>query len=192
MKVRFILLTAVMLIPALTAAALSQEVFQPEFRSLLDIDWVMRPRLNIHESYWLVERDVNRIVGTATWDDFQRRFTLFDKTGKYAGFMQATILARTPSRVHKQYLLYDENNEYRRVFVRELGGELIPPGRQAPVGVPSLEPVRGSAGRELGGDLTPYKSGSVAVPLPERKTLFFPWEVEETLDEMRLPGGTPP
>jgi hypothetical protein len=158
----------------------------------MDIEWTMRARPNFQDSYWLVERSVNRIVGTATWNGFQRRFTLFDKSGKYSGFMQATTLVRPPSELHKQYLLYDENNEYRGVFIRELGGGLLPPGRQPPVGVPSLEPARGSAGRELGGDLTPYKVGNVTLPLPEMKIQFFPWNVEEVLDEMRLPGGMAP
>jgi hypothetical protein len=192
MKTLFILLTAALLIPALSEPGPCQDVLQPEYRTLMDIEWVMRSRLNIHESYWLVEPSVNRIVGTATWNNFQRRFTLFDKSGKYSGFMQATLLVRPPSELHKEYLLYDENNEYRGVYIRELGGGFLPPGRQSPVGVPSREPARGSAGSELGGELTPYRIGSVALPLPEMKIQFFPWNVEEVLDEMRLPGGMAP
>jgi len=174
---------------ALSNSALPQEAVEPDSRPLVDIGWVMRYRETLHNAFWLVDPAVNRIVGTAIWDAFQRRYTLFDKTGRYGGFMQAVTLDRKPYSYHQQYLLYDENNEYRGMSIRGLGGRTVQHIRPAPFGVPTLEPPS-QPRSELGGQLQLYQVGNVALEPPELNIRFFPWEIERILDQMALPSAT--
>lgn len=185
----FSLIAFLLMLALLSGPGMCQESVESDSRALLDIGWVMRPRQNLENAFWLVDPEVNRIVGTALWDAFQRRYTLFDKNGKYGGFMQAVTLDREPYSYHKQYLVYDENNEYRGMSIRQPGGRTVEHIRPLPFGVPSLEPPA-KPKYELGGGLRLYPLGIVALPPPELNIRFFPWDIEQILDRMELPSAT--
>jgi len=189
MDARLPLIMTFLLALAQAIPAFAQESVQPDARPLVDIGWVLRYRETLNNTFWLVDPVANRIVGTAVWDSFQRRYTLFDKTGKYGGFMQAVLLDRRPYSYHQQYLLYDENNEYRGMSIRGLGGRTLQHMRPAPFGVPTLEPPP-QPRAELGGQLRLYQVGNVALEPPELDIRFFPWEIERILDQMALPSAT--
>ena len=78
-------------------------------------------RPNYAGSDWVFDQTNNKIIGYAPWDSVQRRWTLFTLTGKYAGFVQATMGATNPLH-YKQYLKYDKDNRYKGVLIARLGG----------------------------------------------------------------------
>jgi len=119
------------------------------------------------------------------YDEVRRRFNLFDLKGGYSGFLQATMLDFEPEPLYKQYLWYGRDNNYKAVFVRQLGGRLLPLEPETPPHLRQFAPGPrpGTYGRELGGELYPYVSGNVPLAPPEEKKIgIFPGEVEEVLD----------
>jgi len=91
--------------------------------------------------------------------------TLFTLTGKYGGFIQATIGVTKPPH-NLQYLWYDKDNRYKGVFIAHLGGRPVTP--ELPFG-------------ELGGNLEIYPIGNIPLRPPS-------YEIE--LDPLkRFPEG---
>jgi hypothetical protein len=115
-------------------------------------------RPNYAGSNWVFDQRNNKIIGYAPWDSVQRRWTLFTLTGKYAGFVQATLGATNP--VHyKQYLKYDKDNRYKGVLIARLGGR--PLTKDRPYG-------------ELGGSLDLYEIGNIPMTRPSYQLQIDP------------------
>jgi hypothetical protein len=189
MNTRALIVVAGLMLMVSCNPGLCQDSLEREDRSLMDIGWAIRARQDLTDGYWLIERHTNRIVGWAIWDGFQRRYTFFDRHGKYAGFMQAMTLVKKPYSFHRQYAVYDENNEYRGFSVRELGGFSIQHIHPTPFGVPSLEPPLVPK-REIGGELLFYPRENTPLAPPDFRIRFFPWDIEQILDQMELPSAT--
>lgn len=157
---------AVLLIAALPARG-QFEVMPQE--PLETTNYYIAPRPNYAGSDWVFDQKNNKIIGYAPWDSVQRRWTLFTLTGKYAGFVQATLGATDP--VHyKQYLKYDKDNRYKGVYIARLGGRPLTTDR--PYG-------------ELGGTLDIYEVGNIPISRPSYELqvdplLRFPEGVDVT------------
>lgn len=161
------------------AASLDQEekpIFEQSFN--------LRPSMQSPDGYSLVNQSTGKTIGTALWNDMQRRFILSDRKGEYAGFLQATVLDSQAPKIYKQYLAYDQDSNYQGVIIKELGGMPLPltkPPSLAEI-VPGLQPK--PLGNELGGQWQFFRTGNIAleeVPEPEIRTL--PREIEDILDE---------
>ena len=109
---------AVLLIAALPA--MGQFEVMPQ-EPLETTSYYIAARPNYAGSDWVFDQTNNKIIGYAPWDSVQRRWTLFTLTGKYAGFVQATMGATNPLH-YKQYLKYDKDNRYKGVLIARLGG----------------------------------------------------------------------
>jgi|GEM_PF-4888111 len=189
MNKRFLVVAATLMMLLPWGLGLCQDSMVRDARMLMDIGWVIRARQDLTNGYWLVERHTNRIVGWAVWNDFQRRYTMFDIQGRYGGFLQAVTLVPKPYTFHNQYLVYDENNEYRGISIRELGGYSVQHIHPIPYGVPSLEPLP-EPKPELRGELLFFPRDNTPLAPQDFRIGFFPWEVEQILDQMELPSVT--
>ncbi len=129
------------------AAPLHSERYKDE---LTEANFLILPRPNYQGSYWLIDQATNDIVGYAPWDALKRRWTLFNLRGEYQGFMQATIGDRNPPD-YRQYLWYGKDNQYKGVFIAQLGGR--PQTPDLPHG-------------ELGGSLNFYPKGNIPLAPP--------------------------
>jgi hypothetical protein len=116
-------------------------------------------RPNYAGADWVFSQTNNRIIGYAPWDSVQRRWTLFTLTGKYAGFVQATIGEATYPIHYKQYLKYDKDNRYKGVLIARLGGR--PLTKDRPYG-------------ELGGSLDLYEVGNIPTTPPSYQLQIDP------------------
>ncbi len=117
---------------------------------LVEADFRIVPRPNYQGSFWIIDQKDNNIVGYAPWDKVKRRWTLFNLRGNYQGFIQATIGSEDPLQ-YQQYLWYDKDNQYKGVFIAQLGGRPI--GPDLPHG-------------ELGGDLKFFAKGNIPLRPP--------------------------
>ena len=160
------------------------QLIEDEFRPFEDGNFYIKGRENLENGFWVVEQYVNTRIGYALYDEVRRRFKLFDLRGKYAGYLQATMVDFVPDKLYKQYLWYGRDNQYKGVFVRQLGGRSLPYEPETP---PHLRQTRmgpppGTYGAELGGQLYPYIAGNVPLPPPEEIQIgVFPALVEEEL-----------
>jgi len=140
-------LMAALLIAALPARG-QFEVVQQE--PLETTNYYIAARPNYAGSHWVFDQTNDKIIGYAPWDSVQRRWTLFTLTGKYAGFVQATVGATNPPH-YKQYLKFDKDNRYKGVLIARLGGR--PLTKDRPYG-------------ELGGSLDLYAVGNIPISPP--------------------------
>jgi hypothetical protein len=120
--------------------------------------YYIAPRLNYAGSDWIFDQTNNKIIGYAPWDSVRRRWTLFTLTGKYAGFVQATLGATDPPH-YKQYLRYDKDNRYTGVLSARVGGR--PLTKDRPYG-------------ELGGSLDLYDVGNIPITPPSYQLQLDP------------------
>ena len=164
---------------ACLAASLDQEdkpIFEQSF-------YLTRSMQSPHV-HSIVNQDTGTIIGTALWNDMQRRFILSDKKGKYAGFLQATVLDSQVPKVYKQYLAYDRHSNYHGVIIKDVGGMPLPLTKPSTLAemVPDLYPKH--LGDELGGHWRLFRTGNVALEdMPELEIRMLPWEIEDILDE---------
>ncbi len=114
---------------------------------------------NLEGTRWLYKDDTYKIIGYATWDPIKRRYTLFDLSSRYHGFLQATT-GNPANEYYLQYLWYGGDNRYKGVFVLTLGGRPVTP-EETPFG-------------ELGGLMLPYYRGNIPPPLPEYDPYISP------------------
>ena len=121
-------------------------------------DYYIAARPNYAGSDWIFDQNTNKIIGYAPWDSVRRRWTLITMTGKYAGFVQATLGATEPPH-YKQYLRYDKDNRYTGVLVAHLGGR--PLTKDRPYG-------------ELGGWLELYDFGNIPITPPSYQLQLDP------------------
>ena len=136
----------------------------------------LKPRPMSRDTFWIVEKGTNKMIGYAKWDPILRRYTLFNFKNQYKGFYQATLgqmrnlwyqpywntdFTDTYERAHhyQQFLTYDKNNRYIGVFILSLGGR--PESPDVPFG-------------ELGGKMVLYKIGNIPVRYPESVQPFTP------------------
>jgi hypothetical protein len=174
--------TSVLATVALAEDNLSDSWTQRE-KPIYDYSFNLRPSMHSEKTYSIVDRDTGRVIGNALWDRTQRRFTLFDAKRKYAGFIQATVSEPQAPLIYKQYLAYDQNNNYQGVIIKSLGGMPIPPVKPPSVATRLGEPAPSSFGLELRGQWQFFRTGNVAiedVPIPEPRVL--PWYLEEILE----------
>ncbi|MFH1147856.1 MAG: hypothetical protein V1736_09140, partial [Pseudomonadota bacterium] len=164
---------------ACLAASLDQEdkpIFEQSFN--------LRRSMQSPDGYSLVNQSTGKIIGTALWNDMQRRFILSDKKGKYAGFLQATVLDSQLPKIYKQYLAYDQDSNYQGVIIKELGGMPLPLTKPPSLAelVSELHPK--PLGNELGGQWQLFRTGNIALEeVPELEIRMLPWEIEDILDE---------
>ncbi len=152
-----VILGAIALVITAALPAMGQfEVTPPE--PLERANFYIAPRLNYSGSYWIFDQTNNNVIGYAPWDTVRRRWTLFTLTGKYGGFIQATLGATKPPH-YKQYLWYDRDNRYKGVFIAHLGGTPVTP--EHPFG-------------ELGGWLEIYRIGNIPISLPSYRLELDP------------------
>lgn len=182
-----VVLMLMMVLPS--SVALSQDSAEKETWTLIDLGWFVRTRPGLVNSYWLVEPNTGRIVGWTVWDQFQRRYNLFRMDGRYGGFMQATVLVPEPYSFHRQYLVYDENNDYRGISIRALGGHSTQHIHTDPYNVLTLDPPAVPK-PELRGELRFYPLANTPLAVSDYRVRFFPWDIEEILDQMELPSVT--
>jgi len=102
---------------------------------------------------WIYENSNNKIIGYASWNAQNRRWTLFTLRGEYYGYIQATVGTTAPPH-YRQYLWYDKDHRYKGVFVAHLGGRPVTP--DLPFG-------------ELGGQLELNEIGNIPPLRPSRE-----------------------
>ncbi len=152
-----VVLGTVALLAVLASAARAQFEVIPQ-EPLETTNYYIAHRPNYAGADWVFDQTNNKIIGYAPWDSVQRRWTVFTLTGKYAGFVQATLGATNP--VHyKQYLKYDKDNRYKGVLIARLGGR--PLTKDRPYG-------------ELGGSLDLYEIGNIPMSLPSYQLQIDP------------------
>jgi len=171
----------------LATSALAQDNLSDSWtqreKPIYDYSFNLRPSMHSAKTYSIVDRDTGRIIGNALWDGTQRRFTLFDAKRKYAGFIQATVPEPLAPPIYKQYLAYDQNNNYQGVIIKDLGGMPIPPLKPPSVAARLGEPEPSSFGLELRGQWHLFRIGNVTVEdILEPEPRVLPWYIEEILD----------
>jgi len=152
-------------------------------KPIYEYNFDLRRSMHSENTYSVVDRATSRIIGNALWDRVQRRFTLFDAKKKYAGFIQATMSEPQAPLIYKQYLAYDQNNNYQGVIVKDVGGMPVPPLKPPSVEVQLGERQPSSLGTELRGQWQLFRTGNVAIEdVPELEPRVLPWYIEEILD----------
>lgn len=119
------------------------------------------PAINYKNRSWVVRNQDLKLIGYSTWDELQKRYTIFNFRNEYRGYIQATIGQNLspgiwkdePPHYYTQYLWYWSDNRYLKFVVPSLGGR--PPVLNVPHG-------------ELGGDFRQYTQGNVPGNIPLR------------------------
>jgi hypothetical protein len=153
-----LLIAGVIVITMLSAAQALVRDDERIAEAMSKAEFFIQPRANYEGAQWIYDQDTNEIIGYAPWDSLKRRWTLFDLHGKYHGFIQATIGSTNPPH-YTQYLWYGPENNYKGVFIAQLGGR--PTSEKLPQG-------------ELGGGLVVYEKGNIPPVMPELKLEIDP------------------
>jgi len=152
-------------------------------KPIFEHNFNLQSSMHSENTFSVVDRDTNKIIGKALWDRVQRRFTLFDAKGKYAGFIQATMSESQAPQIYKQYVAYDQNNNYQGVIIKDVGGMPIPPLEPPSVAAMIGEPQPASLGTELGGQWQLFRIGNVVIEdIPDPEPRVLPWYIEEILE----------
>jgi len=152
-------------------------------KPIFEHDFNLQRSMQSENTYSVVDRGSSKIIGKALWDSVQRRFTLFDAKGKYAGFIQATISELQAPQIYKQYVAYDQNNNYQGVIIKDVGGMPIPPLKPPSVAAMIGEPQPASLGTELRGQWQLFRIGNVVIEdVPDPEPRVLPWYIEGILD----------
>jgi hypothetical protein len=186
MRARLLLFLASVLFSAILVGHAEAGLIESEFKPFEEGNFIIKRREMYQHSFWVVEQFVNKIIGYALYDEVRRRFRLFDLTGRYAGFLQATLVDFKPDKLFKQYLWYGRDNRYRGVFIRNIGGRALPYEPRIPpqLRYVSTGPPPGTYGFELGGELQLVRAGNIPLELPpEMEISVFPDLVDQAMKE---------
>ncbi len=141
-----------------TVASAQFSAMAPEFESS---SFYLDLKLNSERDYWIRAATDGRLIGTARWDELNRRYLLFTMTNNLAGIMEA-VVGSSSGPYFVQFLYYDNQSNYKGIFIRTLGGR--PHSMRSPSG-------------ELGGILRFYRFGDV----PPDKLIIDPKKTTEEL-----------